>query len=140
MRLLTLIPAAIMLVASTAAGQSPVDTSSLVARLGVDTIAVERIVRTANTVEAEIAVRSPRTTLQRHKAQLGADGTLSTLEVTVLDPATGATVRRTAYTREADSIRIARRTGRQAYHSRCGDDCRGSAIHRSRSLAFRHRA
>lgn len=102
---LSIIPA-LVFTASTAAAQSSPDTSSLVARLGVDTIAVERIVRTARTVEAEITVRSPRTTLQQHKAQFGPDGSLSTLEVSILDPATRVVTRRTAYTREADSIRV----------------------------------
>ena len=97
---------AIVFTASTAAAQSSADTSSLVARLGVDTIAVERILKTARTVEAEITVRSPRTTLQHHKAQFGPDGSLSTLEVSILDPATSEVTRRTAYTREADSIRV----------------------------------
>lgn len=100
-----IVPAAFVVV-STAAAQSPVDTSSLVARLGVDTIAVERIVRTARTVEAEITVRSPRTTLQHHKAQFAADGSLSVLEVAVVDPATSKVTRRTTYTRDADSIRV----------------------------------
>ena len=105
MKMLRIIPA-IALTAAAATAQSPADTSSLVARLGVDTIAIERIVRTSRTVEAEIVVRSPRTTLQHHKAQFGPDGSLSTLEVSVLQPATRQVTRRTAYARSADSIRI----------------------------------
>ncbi|MGK2962652.1 MAG: DUF2911 domain-containing protein, partial [Gemmatimonadaceae bacterium] len=84
-----------------------VDTSSLTARLGVDTIAVERIISTPRRLEAEIVVRSPRTSLQRHVADFDQTGMLSRLEVTMLDPLTGAVTRRTVYTRDADSMRVA---------------------------------
>ncbi|MHB1297081.1 MAG: DUF2911 domain-containing protein [Gemmatimonadaceae bacterium] len=87
------------------------DTSSLTARLGVDTIAIERIIRTPTLVEAELVTRSPRTTLQRHRATLDAAGMLTSLEVTMLDPATGATTRTTTYTRDGDSLRIADEQG-----------------------------
>jgi len=89
-----------------ASSQQRADTSSLTARLGVDTISVERIVRTATSVEAELVTRSPRTTLQRHRATLDAAGMLSALVITQLDPATGAETRRTSYTRVGDSLRI----------------------------------
>jgi hypothetical protein len=88
------------------AAQTRPDTSSLTARLGVDTIAVERIIRTGSRVEAELVTRSPRTTLQRHVATLDAAGMLASLDVTLLDPATGAVTRRTTYTRAGDSLRI----------------------------------
>ncbi len=101
----------IALAASVASAQNAPDTISLTARLGVDTIAVERIVRTATTVDAEIAVRSPRTSLQRHHAEFGADGMMSRLEVTVLDPATGAVRRRTVFVPRADSNRISHEQG-----------------------------
>lgn len=109
MKQLKLIPFA--LIASAASGQTVPDTSSLTARLGVDTIAVERIVRAGNTVDAEIVVRSPRTSLQQHRAHFGSDGMLSRLEVTVLNPATAAVTRRTVYAYAADSIRIADEQG-----------------------------
>ena len=106
-----LVAAAIIMFSAVTEAQTPADTSSLTARLGVDTIAVERIVRTADAVDAEIVVRSPRTLLQRHRAQFGADGMLSRLEVTLLDPATGSVLRRTTYARAADSIRVADEQG-----------------------------
>ena len=90
-----------------ATAQQRADTTSLTARLGVDTLSVERIVRTVTSVEAELVTRSPRTTLQRHRAALDAGGMLSSLVVTQLDPATGAETRRTSYTRVGDSLRIA---------------------------------
>jgi len=86
--------------------QTRPDTSSLTARLGVDTISVERIVRSATTVEAELVTRSPRTTLQRHRATLDAAGMLTSLEITMLDPATGEVQGRTTYARSGDSLTI----------------------------------
>lgn len=91
--------------------QMRADTSSLTARLGVDTISVERIVRTAGSVEAELLTRSPRTTLQRHRATLDATGMLTALEITQLDPATGTETRRTTYSRLGDSLRIVEVSG-----------------------------
>lgn len=78
--LLALLPAAL-------AAQAP---ATLTARLGVDTISVEKIVRSGNTLTAEVLTRSPRTTLQRHRAQFNAAGQLTMLTVVDLDPATGA--------------------------------------------------
>ncbi len=95
------------------ASQARPDTSSLTARLGVDTISVERIIRTATTVEAELVTRSPRTSLQRHRATLDRAGMLTALEVMVLDPATGAEQRRTSYTRVGDSLRIVTTGGQE---------------------------
>ncbi len=90
------------------------DTSMLSARLGVDTISVERIVRTATRVEAEVVTRSPRTSLQRHTATLDNTGMLATLEIVQLDPASGAELRRTTYTRRGDSLMIAERAGERS--------------------------
>lgn len=82
------------------------DTSSLTARLGVDTISVERIIRTPTSVQAELVTRSPRTTLQRHSAAFDPAGNLLMLSVSVLDPATEAVQRSTTYRRQGDSLRI----------------------------------
>lgn len=101
-----LIPALLALVPAVATAQVRADTSALTARLGVDTIAVERIVRTATGVQAELVTRSPRTTLQRHVGTLDAAGNLTQLVVSVLDPATGAVQRTTTYQRQGDSLRI----------------------------------
>ena len=79
---------------------------ALVARLGVDTVAVERITRTPGVLEAEVVIRSPRTSLLRHRLETDPAGNLRTLEAVVLDPATGAVQRRTTYTRVDDSLRI----------------------------------
>lgn len=97
---------ALFALANPIAAQGASDTTSLTARLGVDTIAVERIIRTPGRVEAEIVVRSPRTSFQRHVANLDSAGSLSRLEVTTLDPATGAIQRKVTYTRALDSMLI----------------------------------
>jgi hypothetical protein len=90
------------------AAQAPV---TLTARLGVDTISVERIVRTGNTLVAEVVTRSPRTTLQRHQAQFDAAGNLVALSVTDLTAGSGAEERVTTYTRRGDSLDIVVRGG-----------------------------
>ena len=88
-----------------ASAQRP-DSLAFVARLGVDTVAVERIVRTATTLDADVVIRSPRTTLFRHRMTMTPDGHLQRLEATVLNPATGAVMRQTLYTRAGDSLRV----------------------------------
>jgi hypothetical protein len=100
-----------LLVALPLGAQTRPDTSALTARLGVDTISVERIIRTATTLEAELLTRSPRTTLQRHRATFDRAGMLTTLDVITLDPSTGAEQRRTTYGRAGDSLRIVDATG-----------------------------
>lgn len=106
MRILTLV-GPLALLPALAGAQVPADTSALTARLGVDTISVERIVRHPASLEAEVITRSPRTTLQRHRAAFDAAGNLIVLSVVQLDPATGATLRTTSYTRHGDSLRVA---------------------------------
>lgn len=94
--LIALLPAAL-------AAQAP---STLTARLGVDTISVEKMVRTGNTLVAEVVTRSPRTTMQRHRAQFDAAGNLTMLTVVDLDPASGAERRSTSYMKHGDSLHI----------------------------------
>ena len=101
MRLLPVILIAALPVALTA--QAP---ATLTARLGVDTISVEKVVRNGNTLEAEVLTRSPRTTLQRHRAQFDAAGHLTSLTVRDFDPASGAERRTTVYSRHGDSLHI----------------------------------
>lgn len=80
--------------------------ATLTARLGVDTISVEQIIRSGNTLEAEVLTRSPRTTLQRHRAQFDAAGNLTSLTVRDFDPASGTERRTTTYMRHGDSLHI----------------------------------
>jgi hypothetical protein len=85
------------------AAQSP---ATLTARLGVDTISVEKMVRSGNTLVAEVLTRSPRTTLQRHRAQFDDAGNLTSLTVRDFDPASGVERRTTTYMRHGDSLHI----------------------------------
>ncbi|MBX3132330.1 MAG: DUF2911 domain-containing protein [Gemmatimonadaceae bacterium] len=104
MRLLLL---ALVATAPAALGaQARPDTSTLTARLGVDTISVERIIRTGNVIEAEVVTRSPRTTLQRQRAQFDARGNLTSLTVVDLNPTTGAETRTVRYMKHGDSLHI----------------------------------
>lgn len=88
----------------TLAAQAP---ATLTALLGVDTVSVEKMVRNGNTLVAEVLTRSPRTTLQRHRAQFDAAGNLTALTVREINPATGAEERITTYTKRGDSLAIA---------------------------------
>jgi hypothetical protein len=90
---------------SPASAQRP-DSLAFVARLGVDTVAIERIVRTATTLDADVVIRSPRTTLFRHRMTMTPDGHLQRLEATVLNPTTGAVMRQTVYSRAGDSLSV----------------------------------
>lgn len=81
-------------------------TATLTARLGVDTISVEKMVRDGDALIAEVVTRSPRTTLQRHRAQFDDAGNLTSLTVRDFDPATGDERRTTVYSRQGDSLRI----------------------------------
>lgn len=94
-----------------AQGPARADTSSLTARLGVDTVSVERIIRHASSLEAEVVTRSPRTSLQRHRAAFDASGNLSVLSIVQVDPASGAALRTTTYTRHSDSLRVVTEAG-----------------------------
>lgn len=82
------------------------DTLAFVARLGVDTVAVERVVRTATTLDAEVVILSPSTMLLRHRLTMDRSGALARLEATTLHPVTGAVQRQTIYVRDGDSLRI----------------------------------
>jgi hypothetical protein len=86
--------------------QARPDTSTLTARLGVDTISVERIIRSGNVIEAEVVTRSPRTTLQRQRAQFDGRGNLTSLTVVDLNPGTGAETRTVRYMKHGDSLHI----------------------------------
>lgn len=89
-----------------AQGTARADTSSLTARLGVDTVSVERIIRHPSSLEAEVVTRSPRTSLQKHRAAFDAAGNLIVLSIVQVDPANGAELRSSTYTRHGDSLRV----------------------------------
>src|SRR5687768_10512459 len=65
------------------AAQRP-DTGAFIIRLGRDTTAIERFVRTAEGLEAVLAQRAPRTALRTLKLTMGPDGEPRVLEVRTL--------------------------------------------------------
>lgn len=102
--------AALLSVASLAGAQdnrtSP-DSTALVTRLGKDTLAVEHIVRTRNIIEADVLLRTPRTTRTRYRMELTNDGHAQRWASTEVDPRTGApTGASEVVTRSGDSLHI----------------------------------
>jgi hypothetical protein len=87
-------PAALLAAAALAAPPAPAaaqqarpDSAALVTVLGTDTLALERWVRTPGRIEAEVAVRSPRTTLRRYTLELTPSGAMRRFTERVVDPA-----------------------------------------------------
>ncbi|MBI4410207.1 MAG: DUF2911 domain-containing protein [Gemmatimonadetes bacterium] len=89
-----------------AQGQPRPDSGAFIVRLGVDTISIERYVRTANRLEAEAVHRTPRTTLRRFALEWAADGSITRLESSVRAanaPADAAPTSKTVVTFSGDS-------------------------------------
>jgi hypothetical protein len=57
------------------------DSGAFVTRLGVDTIAVERFVRTADSVVGDVVVREPEVTAEHYVARLDKHGNVTTYEL-----------------------------------------------------------
>ncbi len=94
---------------------SPLDSAVFVTRLGSDTLVVERVIRSPQRVEAEVAMRVPRTTRTVYVLQLSPSGMLERMEATTFDPTGGgaAAARREIVTRVGDSLRIETTAGDQ---------------------------
>jgi len=69
----------------------PVATTTLLSRLGVDTVAVEQFTRTATHMEGTLVTRFPVTRVTRYAVDLGANGAPTRANLTLRDGA-GATV------------------------------------------------
>ena len=83
------------------------DSAVFVTRLGADTLALERVVRTPGRVEADVVLRVPRTTRTRYVLELTPAGQLARMEaVTTTPPGAPAPARREVVTRVGDSLRI----------------------------------
>jgi hypothetical protein len=67
-----------LVLAAPAAAQAP---TAFVARIGSDTLAVERYVTTANEISGTSVVRSPQTTVRRYTIRLGPGGALEHIHV-----------------------------------------------------------
>ena len=92
-----------------------VDSAVFVTRLGADTLVVERVIRSPRRVEAEVAMRVPRTTRTVYVLDLSPSGMLERMEASTFDTtAGGATAaRREIVTRVGDSLRIETTAGDQ---------------------------
>lgn len=66
-------------------------TGQFVTQLGVDTVAIERYTRTADRLEGDVALRSPRLRMLHYSAALGANGRVTSLTATVRRPSMAAT-------------------------------------------------
>jgi hypothetical protein len=91
----------------TVARPDAVDSASFVTRLGVDTVAVERVIYAPRRVEADVLLRVPATTRTRYALDLSPAGELTRLEAVTTDPRAGGTLmRRETVTRVGDSLRV----------------------------------
>lgn len=82
------------------------DSAVLLTRLGTDTLAVERIVRTGNRVNAEVVLRSPATTRTRYELSVAPDGGMHELRAETVTPGDPAIIRREHYRRDGDTVRV----------------------------------
>jgi hypothetical protein len=103
---------------STAIAQAPgtkttLDTAVFVTRLGSDTLVIERVIRSPRRVEAEVAMRVPRTTRTMYVLELSPAGALERMEAVTFDATAGGTTptRREVITRVGDSLRIESKLG-----------------------------
>jgi hypothetical protein len=75
-----------MLTSATAVAQHAhahgLDSAVFVARLGADTLVVERAIRSPRRVEAEVAMRVPRTTRTMYVLELSREGMLERMQAT----------------------------------------------------------
>jgi hypothetical protein len=75
--------AALVALATSAGAQDAPERGGFVTRLGSDTIAVERFVRTRDSIAGEMIGRSPKTTRYAYVARLGRDGNVTTYTAVV---------------------------------------------------------
>ncbi len=92
------------------------DSAVFVTRLGADTLVVERVIRSPQRVEAEVAMRVPRTTRTVYVLELSPSGMLERMEASTFDTTGGGATpaRRETITRVDDSLRIETTTGGQS--------------------------
>lgn len=89
------------------------DSAVFVTRLGVDTVAIERVVYMPRRVEADVLLRVPMTTRTRYVLDLSQAGQLTRLESQRTRPSVGSFVGRETIVRVGDSLLVAsEQTGR----------------------------
>jgi membrane dipeptidase len=89
-------------------GVIPEGAGTFLTRLGRDTVAVERFRYGPSFFEADVLVRSPRTTLTRYRGDLNQRGHLENLTATVYDPSGPEPTRRsrTSHMFRGDSVHV----------------------------------
>jgi hypothetical protein len=94
--------------AQAAATKSALDSAVFVTRLGSDTLVIERVIRSPRRVEAEVAMRVPRTTRTMYVLELSPTGSLERMEAVTFDTSAGGAkpARRHVITRIGDSLRV----------------------------------
>ena len=102
-----------LLAVGSLAAQGQLESGAFVIRLGTDTIAVERFTRTANRLEGEQVLRTPRTAIRRYMMTLAPDGSVSRLESRTRAPgaAGAAPQRQPTVTLAGDSVVVTMREG-----------------------------
>jgi hypothetical protein len=95
-----------MIVAESSALSAQTTTFSFSALLGVDTVAIERVILSKTTLRADVVIRSPQTRLHKHLLTIDEHGMLLRLTAEVLDPASGSVLSSTVYVRDGDSILV----------------------------------
>ena len=91
-----------------AAQRATLDSAAFVTRLGSDTLVIERVIRSPRRVEAEVAMRVPRTTRTVYVLELSPSGMLRRMDAATFDTTAGGKTpaRRETITRVGDSLRI----------------------------------
>jgi hypothetical protein len=87
------------------------ETAAFVVTLGADTIALEQYTRTAERLEGELVVLTPRVVTRTYTAELRPDGSISRLRVYTRTPATAAALPQivtTDYSASGASVRVER--------------------------------
>src|SRR5688572_10247065 len=102
---LAALASALLAVQPLAAQQRP-DSAAFIIRLGVDTTAVERYVRTADRIVIEGVQRAPSTTLHRLTLMTGAQGRITRSDYTLLQPGASTPVQQRVIEFQGDSAII----------------------------------
>lgn len=97
------LPAALLAALPTVAAAQAPDSAAFVTRLGADTLAVERFVRTAAGLEAEVLLRAPQTSRTRYTQDLGPTAELPFIDMAHW-PFEAALIRFRASGRASDTI------------------------------------
>ncbi len=95
-----------------AVAQEPPDSGAFVTRLGEDTIAVERWVRSPEKMEAEVVLRVPRTTFRAYLIELNDQGGLAHYDATIWEGTRGAGEPIERYVADSDGRNLAFRIAR----------------------------